>query len=92
MTDMIALVVLAICAYTDIRERNIYMMPLMISSAGAVIMHLISVFSYEAAGRPEQIIGSICIPLLAGVLTIGVCRAAKRTSGTETGTFWHLFL
>ena len=61
------------------------MMPLMISSAGAVIMHLISVFSYEAAGRPEQIIGSICIPLLAGVLTIGVCRAAKAHIGDGDG-------
>lgn len=75
--EMIALAMLAISAYTDIKERNIYIMPLVISSSGAVIITLI-----HMAEAPGDILAKdLIIPVLAGACLIAVIYAYREHIG-----------
>lgn len=82
--ELIALSMLAICAYTDIRERCIYVMPLIICSAGALALSAVSyVFS---PGRDNMIlIEEIVLPLAAGLLIIGLVKLWRRHMGEGDG-------
>ena len=59
--EMMALSLLAVCAYTDIKERNIYVMPLLVSGIGSVAITLI--------GR-EDLPEFLIFPALAGAFLI----------------------
>ena len=83
--EMIALAMLAICAYTDIKERNIYLFPLIVSTTGAVAVSVVSFMCAPADEEAGILIGDLMIPVLAGVFIIICVRAAKRHVGIGDG-------
>ena len=68
--ELIALFVLAISAYTDIKERNIYTMPLIVSAAGAVIMSVIMIIGAPAGEECDIFYSELAGPALVGALII----------------------
>ena len=68
--EIIALFVLAISAYTDIKERNIYTMPLIVSAAGAVIMSVIMIIGAPAGEECDIFYSELAGPALVGALII----------------------
>ena len=71
---MIALIMLSICAYTDLRERNIYLMPLIISASGAAAITLTDLaFAFEK----RTLFHWLLIPAAAGILVM-LCVRMKR--------------
>ncbi len=83
--EMIALAMLAICAYTDIKERNIYLFPLIVSTTGAVAVSVVSFMCAPADEEAGILIGELMIPVLAGIFIIICVRAAKRHVGIGDG-------
>ena len=83
--EMIALAMLAICTYTDIKERNIYLFPLIVSATGAVAVSVVSFMCAPADEEAGILIGDLMIPVLAGVFIIICVRAAKRHVGIGDG-------
>ena len=79
--QMIALAVLAICAYTDIKERNIYIFPLCISSAGAVMITIISYIFSQDGGKGRILFEELVLPMAVGVLLI----VAAKTKAAHVG-------
>ncbi len=77
--EMIALAMLAVCSYTDIKERYIYTVPLLISSAGSVI---ITVIACALPGYMQgMFMNDLVIPLAAAaVMTVSV-RKVKAVIG-----------
>ncbi len=82
--QVIALAMLAICVYTDIRERMIYMMPLIISASGAVIISVVSVFAVWGNGM-ETLWHLIVFPTAAGILLMGFSYVYRDRIGTGDG-------
>lgn len=83
--QMIALAMLAISAYTDIKEKNIYLMPLIIPSAGAIS---ISVISFANAGVSDErsiLLYEMAIPVLAGILVIAAVKTGALGMGMGDG-------
>ena len=77
---MIALVMLAICTYTDIRERNIYLIPLIISASGGMLITMEAFFmipGYDAG----MFVNELIIPILTGGTMILISKAIKRHIG-----------
>ena len=70
--DVIALAMLAVCAYTDIKERNIYLAPLAVSSAGAVLICLITGTSF-------------ILSVIIGIMIIVVTSIMRRYIGSGDG-------
>ena len=67
--EMMALVMLAISAYTDIKERSIYIIPIVVPALGAVVILLISHISVSDGGDFAIVIDLI-IPVVIGILMI----------------------
>lgn len=83
--EMIALAMLGICAYTDIRERNIYIVPLAISAIGACTISVtayIGMSEYRAAGK---ICSDLLFPAVSGILIIAVTSLFKKHIGEGDG-------
>lgn len=68
--EMIALAMLAVCAYTDIKERNIYLVPLTISVSGAAMISLISFFTSSAGEGSGVLLKEIILPALVGLMVL----------------------
>ena len=68
--EVIALAVLAISAYTDLKERNIYTMPLIVSASGAALMSVITLICAPAGEECDILLSELAGPALAGVLLI----------------------
>lgn len=74
--QLLALAMLAICAYTDIKEKNIYVMPLVITGTGAVIISLVSMMA-KGTGHFEILTEYIILPAVTGLLAIFISRALQ---------------
>ncbi len=74
--EMMALAMLAVCAYTDIKERNIYIMPLLVPCIGSVTITLIG-----GEDLPEFLI----FPALTGALVILVIKFRQDHMGMGDG-------
>ncbi len=85
MREAIALVMLAICTYTDIKERNIYLVPLAIASAGAAIMELVVFFAMTDPGAYQRLIMYLLLPLATGVLMIILSHSGFFPAGEGDG-------
>ena len=68
--EVIALAVLAISAYTDLKERNIYTIPLIVSASGAALMSVITLICAPAGEECDILISELAGPALAGALII----------------------
>lgn len=78
--EIIALAMLAICAYTDIKEKNIYVMPLLICSAGAVALSVTS-FVFSAGHDRMILVNEIVIPAVAGLVIIVFMKQFRKHMG-----------
>ena len=76
--EVIALAMLAISAYTDIKEKYIYTMPLVISSAGAAVISLIQLF---ALPRKDILADNLVLPALFGLSVIAVIYVHRKHIG-----------
>ena len=82
--QMIALVMLAICTYTDIRRRSVYTVPLIVSAGGGGLITLtafIGIPEYGICG----LITDLIAPMLSGAVIIAVVKRAKKYIGTGDG-------
>ena len=79
--EMIALAMLAVSAYTDIRERNIYLVPLAVCSLGAFAVTITEYVSSDAG----MMIDDLILPFLAGAVVILLSKSAKAHVGAGDG-------
>ena len=82
--QMIALAMLAVCAYTDIRERNIYLAPLVISVAGGV-MTVLAAFWFIPEYGFAGLIPDLVVPALAGALIVMIVKLSGKYIGDGDG-------
>ena len=71
--------VYVICSYTDIREKNIYIMPLFITGTGAVIISLVSMTTGDAGTTLNEY---LMLPAFAGLSAVLSSYVFKRHIGT----------
>ena len=77
--EMIALAMLAVCSYTDIKERYIYTMPLLISSAGSV---MITVIACALPGYVQgMLFNDLVVPLAAAASMTIIAKKVKAVIG-----------
>lgn len=81
---MIALIMLAICAYTDIKEKNIYIIPLIISAAGGILITLTAYWGFESYSDAELFCDLIGPAVAATVMTAGI-KLFERYIGSGDG-------
>ena len=82
--QMIALVMLAICTYTDIRRRIVYTVPLIISAAGGGLITLTAYIGIAEYGM-SGLITDLIAPILLGAVIIVAVKHAKKYIGTGDG-------
>ena len=82
--QMIALAMLAVCTYTDIRERNIYIVPLIISAAGGILTVFTAFWGIPDYGG-ECLVADLVFPSLAGVLMITAAKICRKHIGQGDG-------
>ena len=80
----IALVTLAICAYTDIRERNIYIVPLVISAFGGILITLTAFFGLETYTKKE-LFADLVGPVIAAMIMVAATKFFDRYMGSGDG-------
>ena len=83
--QMIALLLLAICSYTDIRERNIYLFPLAVSSAGTLAMFTVSWFFASPVQSEHILLYDILLPAAVSVVIIMIVKAGGACIGMGDG-------
>ena len=83
--EMIGLMMLAICTYTDIKERNIYLCPLIVSATGAAAVSTVSFMCAPVDEEADILIGDLILPALAGLMIIACVKMARRHVGTGDG-------
>ena len=84
MRWMIALFMLAICAYTDIREKNIYLFPLIICSAGGILIAVAAFFTLPGYSG-EGLTNDLVAPVIAGAVLILFATCFDRYIGSGDG-------
>ena len=85
MKNTIALAMLVISAYTDIKERSIYLMPLIISTTGAAAVSVVSFMCAPAASDLDILMREILLPAFAGVLVIVIVKSGYSHIGFGDG-------
>ena len=83
--EMMALAMLAVSAYTDIKEKNIYLMPLIVPSAGAIAISVISYVCSYGTDESEILVYDILLPVFAGIILIVIAKAGIAHMGTGDG-------
>ncbi len=84
MRQMIALFMLAICAYTDIRKKYIYLVPLIICAAGGSLIALTAYFAIPGYTEAE-LTADLIAPLSVGVVLIIAATLSDRYIGSGDG-------
>lgn len=74
--QILALAMLAVCAYTDIKEKSIYVMPLVITGTGAVIISLVSVLAESGEVAGKTMVDYMVLPAAAGISAVLLSRAS----------------
>ncbi len=83
--ELIALAMLAVSTYTDIKEKSIYLVPLSICTAGAVMLSVTSYAFAPVMAGEVILLQELLYPALAGILLIIVAKAGKSYIGTGDG-------
>ena len=85
--QMMALAALAVSAYTDIRERNIYILPLIVASTGGIVISLAD-FVFTPCGTGMPILSyDLLIPAVAGIAMILLLACLGMLVGVRTQMF-----
>ena len=82
--QMIALAMLAVCTYTDIRERNIYLVPLIISTVGGVLIALAAFMGMPDYGAGE-FTAELVFPAIFGCMMIVLAKCFTKYVGIGDG-------
>ncbi|MBR2530266.1 MAG: prepilin peptidase [Lachnospiraceae bacterium] len=83
--QMMALAALAVSAYTDIRERNIYILPLIVASTGGIVISLAD-FVFTPCGTGMPILSyDLLFPAVAGIAMILLARTGRIGVGEGDG-------
>lgn len=91
--EVCALLILAVSAYTDIKERNIYIMPLVIGAISAMSLSIISFINTPCGELTKQVFSEIISPLLAAGFVILITYMLRDNIGVGDGyLFAMLFL
>ena len=80
--ETLALITLAICVYTDIKDRYIYVMPLVISGAGGILISLISALCFSDG---SVLIYDIVLPVAAGAALVAASHVREDHIGAGDG-------
>ncbi|MCR5672843.1 MAG: A24 family peptidase [Lachnospiraceae bacterium] len=83
--EMIALAMLAVSAYTDIKERNIYLLPLIVSSTAAVSISVISYICSFKGDEMEILMYDIVLPIVTGIVFIVITKKGHLHMGSGDG-------
>lgn len=83
--ELIALAMLAVSSYTDIREKCIYLFPVAICTAGAVALTVTSSFFSSVTEAGEVLLRELFSPAATGILLIIVVKAGKAHIGEGDG-------
>ena len=67
---VIALVLLSVCTYSDIRERNIYMLPIAVSVLIAVCVWVLDLMINPRDILLEEMYKWILLPLVVGIVAV----------------------
>lgn len=82
--EIIALAMLVLSSYTDIRERYIYLVPVTICTGGGIVLSVLSViFSWDTG--IEVLSKELIIPAAAGIILIALAKTAGRHIGCGDG-------
>ena len=86
-----ALLLLTVCAYTDIKERNIYLLPLFMGGGAGVLLTLMGILKsilpapYNGKLLDTQeagiLMSYLCAPILLGFILIGLAALMKESFG-----------
>ena len=79
--EMIALFVLAISAYTDIKERQIYLMPLFIAGISSLAISLILFMTNPLDDSVKGLFSSVIFPFLFGAFVIYIAILLRKSVG-----------
>ena len=83
--QMMTLAMLAVSAYTDIRERNIYIMPLLIPCTGAILITVISFFGIQGSEGYGMLLDYIVFPAAIGCFLITAIKSVGGYMGIGDG-------
>ncbi len=83
--QMMALAVLAVCAYTDIKERNVYLIPLLVSVVGSEAVLAISVIGTSGPEAYPVLMNDMLMPFVTGLAVIALTRVFKAHIGVGDG-------
>ncbi len=82
---MMALALLAVCAYTDIKERNIYILPLLVCVLGAQSVLLLSLAGEPKGEVQSVLLFEVLLPLAVGIVMIMIVKAGRAHIGMGDG-------
>lgn len=83
--EVLALFVLAISAYTDIKERNIYIMPLTLGVVASVSLSIIAYINAPFGEITKLIFSDFIYPMLAAVFVTFVTKLLDNHMGMGDG-------
>ena len=83
--EMMALAMLAVSAYTDIRERNIYLFPLLVPCIGSAAVTVISFLGSQGPKDVSILTEFLIFPAITGALLILAAGCMKDQMGMGDG-------
>lgn len=81
MREIVALFALAISAYTDLKEKNIYVLPVFVAAAISVIMSAIAIITASDGAVVEELGKWVIIPWIVGSMTIAAGLLLEKVIG-----------
>ena len=83
--ELIALAMLAVSSYTDMKEKSIYPVPLAICTAGGVALSVTSYAFAPSMTGGDILLQELLYPLVAGIMVIIIVKAGKHYIGAGDG-------
>lgn len=83
--EIIALLVLVVCTYTDIKERQIYLLPLLLGGVAAFSISIIMCIQEPIEETMKSIFSWLIFPLLFGVFLVLLVALSKGQIGMGDG-------
>ena len=83
--ELIALALLAVSSYTDIKEKSIDRVPLAICTAGGVALSVTSYAFAPPMTGGDILLQELLYPLVAGIMVIIIVKAGKHYIGAGDG-------
>ena len=85
MRTMITLIMLIFCSYTDIKERNIYILPVFVTGIIGIILSMIEMMKEPVNMYNGLMFEWIISPFVIGVIAVVTAYASKGNIGEGDG-------